>query len=342
MNRPLRIGLIGAGMVSRHHLLAWADIADRARVVAVADPSSDNAARRAAEFGIAQVHADAETMLAQAELDAVDIAAPRQCHAPLVRLAAKRGLPVLCQKPLAPTLAEAQALVADTAGARLMVHENWRFRRYYRDAARWIAEGTIGAVRQCQITLLTSGLLPDATGVRPALVRQPFFRHEQRLLVNEVLIHHLDTMRVLLGPLTVTAAQLGRTCADMAGEDNALITMTAVSGAAAVVLANLAAPGFPSTQADEMLTIGTTGSIRLHGNRLERTGAAPEVRDYDLADCYQGAYDAVIAHFANAVRTGQAFETTPEDNLQTLRLVEDAYRLSGWPRATPSARPFLG
>ena len=91
-----------------------------------------------------------------------------------------------------------------------------------------------------------------------------------------------------------------------------------------------AAPGFPPTQADEMLTIGTKGSIRLRGNRLERLGAAPETRDYDLAECYQGAYDATIAHFADAVRTGAPFETTPEDNLRTLRLVEDAYRLSGW------------
>jgi len=43
----LRIGLIGAGMVSRHHLIAWATIPDQARVVAVANPSSDNAVRRA-------------------------------------------------------------------------------------------------------------------------------------------------------------------------------------------------------------------------------------------------------------------------------------------------------
>src|SRR5207244_1615132 len=98
MNKPLRIGLIGAGMVSRHHLIAWANIADQARVVAVADPSEDNAARRAGEFGIPKTYANAETMLAASELDAIDIAAPREMHAPLVRLAAKQRLPVLCQK----------------------------------------------------------------------------------------------------------------------------------------------------------------------------------------------------------------------------------------------------
>ena len=94
LNKPLRIGLIGAGMVSRHHLIAWASIADQARIVALADPSADNAARRADEFKIAQTFASAEAMLAACELDAVDIAAPRQMHAPLVRLAAAKRLPV--------------------------------------------------------------------------------------------------------------------------------------------------------------------------------------------------------------------------------------------------------
>ena len=90
MNQPPRIGLIGAGMVSRHHLIAWANISDQARVVAVADPSAENAARRAGEFAIANTYASAEAMLAAEQLDAIDIAAPREMHAPLVRLAAAR------------------------------------------------------------------------------------------------------------------------------------------------------------------------------------------------------------------------------------------------------------
>src|SRR4051812_46821630 len=102
MNQPLRIGLVGAGMVSRHHLIAWASIPNQARIVAVADPSAENATRRADEFKIPQTYASAEAMLAGCELDAIDIAAPREMHAPLVRLAASKRRPVLCQKPLAP------------------------------------------------------------------------------------------------------------------------------------------------------------------------------------------------------------------------------------------------
>src|SRR5260370_11373808 len=186
MRKPLRVGLIGAGMVSRHHLIAWAEIADRAEVVAVADPSHDSGARRAREFGIEQIYADAEAMLAATDLDAVDIAAPRQLHAPLVRLAAKRRLPVLCQKPLAPNLQQAIELATEVKNqTRLMVHENWRFRGYYRDAASWLHAGRIGNVKQAQLSLLTSGELPGPRGVRPALGRPPFLRRDKRMVAAE-------------------------------------------------------------------------------------------------------------------------------------------------------------
>jgi predicted dehydrogenase len=334
MNKPLRIGLIGAGMVSRHHLIAWADIPDQARVVAVADPSPENAARRAAEFGISQVYADAEAMLAQGELDAVDIAAPRQFHAPLVRLAAKRRLPVLCQKPLAPNLNEAIELAAEVQDqTRLMVHENWRFRGYYRDAASWLREGRIGDVKQAQLTLLTSGVLPGPDGLRPALERQPFMRGEKRMLVAEVLIHHLDTLRMLLGPLRVTAAGLSRSYAEMAGEDGAVIQMQAERGGTVAIFASFAAHGYPAVQVDRLDILGERGLIRLDGPLLTCTGASPAEQRYDLATEYQGSYNRTIAHFVQSLRDDTPFETAPEDNLETLALVEDCYRLSGWEAA---------
>lgn len=334
MSKPLRIGLIGAGMVSRHHLIAWAEIADRARVVAIADPSGENAVRRADEFSISQIYADAEAMFAATELDAVDIAAPRQFHAPLVRLAAKRGLPVLCQKPLAPNLQQAIELAAAVKNqTRLMVHENWRFRGYYRDAAAWLREGRIGDVKQAQLTLLTSGVLPGADGLRPALERQPFMRGEKRMLVAEVLIHHLDTLRMLLGPLRVTAAGLSRTYSEMAGEDGAVIQMKAEGGGTVAVFASFAAHGFPAVQVDRLDILGATGSIRLDGPHLVCSGASPAEKHYDLAVEYQGSYNRTIAHFVQSLRDKTPFETTPEDNIETLRLVEDCYRLSGWEAA---------
>ncbi|MFG1420690.1 Gfo/Idh/MocA family protein [Roseixanthobacter liquoris] len=331
MSRELRIGLIGAGWVTQHHLVGWHALAGRARVVAIADPSPERAGERAAQFEIPAVFASAEAMLDGAELDAVDIAAPRAVHAELVRLVAARGLPILCQKPLAPTLAEAEQLVADVAGSvRLMVHENWRFRAYYRDAAQWLREGRIGKVKAARLTLATSGTVADAAGQYPALVRQPFMRHEKRMLVAEVLIHHLDTLRMLLGPLKVEAAALTRTCPELVGEDGAVIQLGTPEGTGVSVFASFAVHGAPPAQSDWVEILGETGTIRLAGDTLACFGENPAAQVYDLAACYQGSYSATIAHFIAALESGAPFETAPQDNLETLRLVEDCYRLSGF------------
>ena len=321
-------------MVSRHHLIAWGSLADYARVVAIADPSTKNAMQRASEFGIDATFSTADQMLSEIELDAVDIAAPRAYHVELVRLAAKRHLAILCQKPLAPTLSQAEELAAEINGkARLMVHENWRFRGYYREAAAWLRDYRIGRVKQAQLTLLTSGVLPDSDGRRPALERQPFMRAERRMLVAEVLIHHLDTLRVLLGPLHVTAAVLSRTCPELVGEDGAVIQLESQNGAAVSIFASFAANGYPATQFDRLEILGEDGSIRLQGPLLTCSGKSPDERSYDLAAEYQGSYNAAIAHFIHALRNNHPFETSPEDNLKTLTLVEDCYRLSNWEAA---------
>ncbi|MGI9421576.1 MAG: Gfo/Idh/MocA family protein, partial [Hyphomicrobiaceae bacterium] len=127
-SRPLRVGLIGAGMITHHHLIGWSKVPE-AQVVAVCDPIRERAEERAQVFAIDDVYDSMEDLLASKAVDAVDIATPRETHAAMVRQALARGLAVLCQKPLAPTLAEARGLVDDAEGQiRLMVHENWRFR----------------------------------------------------------------------------------------------------------------------------------------------------------------------------------------------------------------------
>jgi len=330
MSPPLRVGLVGAGFVTQHHLAGWARLADRARVVAIADPDPKAAAARADAFGIAQTFSSAAQMFEEASLDAVDVAAPREFHADVVRLAAARGWPVLCQKPLAPTLAEARALVAQVEGqSRVMVHENWRFRPYYRDLSSELRQGRIGEVVQAQMTLLSSGLLPDERGERPALVRQPFIAGLDRALVMEFLVHHLDTLRYLLGELTVRHARLGHGSPAMRGEDRAFLALETTDGAPVSLLSNLAVHGQPAGLVDRLIVIGTRGTLSLEGDTLRCFGAEAFERTYDMAACYGQSYAAAIGHFVECLRTGAAFETGPEDNLRTLELVEAAYATGG-------------
>src|SRR6266581_1335137 len=182
--------------------------------VAVADPDAASAARRAEEFSIPHVYRDADAMFAAETIDALDVASPRQTHASWVDAAAERGIDVLCQKPMTPTLAESEALVRRVEGkSRLMAHENWRFRPWYRDLKRWIAAGDLGEVLLARMSIITSGMIPDASGRRPSFERQPFMQHEEQLMIAELLIHHLDVMRYLCGELAVVAARAARTVA---------------------------------------------------------------------------------------------------------------------------------
>ena len=100
-----RIALAGAGWVAPHHLLAWQRLHGRATVVAIADPDVDAASARAKAYGVPAVYPSVEAMLEREgmHLDALDVATPRETHAPICRLAADRSLAILCQKPLAPT-----------------------------------------------------------------------------------------------------------------------------------------------------------------------------------------------------------------------------------------------
>ena len=326
----MRVGLVGAGWVTQHHLAGWARLAGRAEVVAIADPNLAAAAHRATEFGIAQTFAGAAQMLDAAALDAIDVAAPREFHAEAVRLAAACGLPVLCQKPLAPTFAEASALVAEVEGrCRLMVHENWRFRPYYRDLARWLGEGRIGEVVQAQMTLLSSGLVADESGGLPALVRQPFVATLERALVMEILIHHIDTLRFLLGDLSLRLARLGHASAAMRGEDRAFLAFETASGAPVSLLSNLMVHGQPPGLVDRLTLIGTHGTISLEGDTLRCFGPQAGEQTYDMAACYAQSYASVIAHFVDCLGSGAPFETAAADNLRTLALVEAAYATGG-------------
>ena len=321
---PLRIGLAGAGMISAFHLTAWSR-ARGAAAVAIADPLRERGETRAAEFGIAAVYWDTAEMLARERLDALDIAAPLEQHEALVRLCANHGVAALCQKPLAPTLDRARALVADVSGRiRLMVHENWRFRPYYRKVREWLAEGRLGRIQQCFLRAFSSGFVRDASGQMPALVREPSLKTSPLLAIGTLLIHHLDVVRALLGPLTVRDARARREVEEVIAETQATIVLESKAGVPVLVAANMGAPGWPTWIEDEFDLIGTKASVRLRENVLELTGPEPERIVYGREDAYQAAFDGCIQHFVDGLRSGAAFETDGVDNLETLRLVGDA------------------
>lgn len=324
----VRVAVVGCGLISLYHLRAWQSVG--AEIVAVCDTDFDKASARAVEFGVARVYNDAQTMFAEGGFDAVDIAASVGAHAPVARMAAEHAVDIMCQKPLCETMGEAEALLADIgARVRFMVHENYRFRPHYRIVRDWLAEGRIGTLRHAAISCRGSGLVPREGRVPFLIERQPYLTGFKRNLVFESMIHHLDVLRCLCGPLTVVAARLGHLAEGLPGEDTAAILMEGANGFIATADGCLVAPGYPPLHGDRLELIGTTGTIIMDLNRVYLVGQEDQAIEVDLLGRYQECFDTAMAAFVHGRADGTPFETEARDNLETLRLMESVYHAAG-------------
>jgi predicted dehydrogenase/predicted TIM-barrel fold metal-dependent hydrolase len=324
-NRILRVGLAGAGSISFNHLVAWKTVPD-VEIVAVANPTIQKAQARAVEFGVPAFYASVAEMLDKHALDIIDIASSRSSHPENIRMAAAKGVHIFCQKPLADTLAESEKLVAEVEGVvRMMVNDNRRFRSDFRQIGAWIKEGKVGQIRQVAMTMFRSGYLPGSDGQRPAIVKFPAMAKERRLLIAETLIHQLDVLRSLVGDMAVVACRAKQTEDSLPGETMATLFLETESGAPVVLVGSFVAPGFGVAVSDRLELIGSKASVILDRETLSLMGPEPQTLTYDAKKEYQRCFDVAQQHFVACLRSGAPFESTAQDNLKTLRLVEEAY-----------------
>src|ERR1700681_372781 len=104
---PIKIGLIGCGGISDIHLKGYLKVSQHAQVVAVCDVVEENARRRSEQAGGARIFHDYQVLLAEGNVDVVDICLPHHLHKDAIVAAAHSGKHILCEKPLCLTLAEA-------------------------------------------------------------------------------------------------------------------------------------------------------------------------------------------------------------------------------------------
>ncbi|HTS31941.1 MAG TPA: Gfo/Idh/MocA family oxidoreductase [Bryobacteraceae bacterium] len=320
--------MIGAGFFAGFQAEAWKRIAG-VELVAVADPLRGRAEAFAAEFGIPRSYTDAGTMLQSERADFADIVTRPDSHRELCALAARHCRAVLCQKPMAPTWADCQAMVEDCAynGARLLIHENWRWQPWYREAKRLIAEGRLGRVFHLGFRMRTG----DGRGDTPYLV-QPYFREMPRLLLYETVVHFLDTFRFLGGDLESVFCQTNRINSAIQGEDYALVQVSFASGANGVIDANRISGTSPPEVAfgefriegeQAMLRIAPDGSLYLADYGKSEILCPLQIP----CEGYKGdSVRALQQHFAACLRSGEAAESEGADYLKSVRAVEACYR----------------
>jgi len=164
-NRRLRIGIIGTGVHANSHALIFRKIKG-VEPAACCDIDRKKAKAFAERYGIKAVYTDYEKMFAREELDAVANVTPDACHAPVSIAAAGMGLHILCEKPLATSLADAKKMLAavEKAGVINMVNFSYRESSALQKAAQVAASGGIGRIIHVEASYLQSWLVSKMWG----------------------------------------------------------------------------------------------------------------------------------------------------------------------------------
>lgn len=327
----LKFGVFGAGFWSFFQLSGWVE-AGGARPVAIYNRTAAKAEALARQFSIPHTYDDPEEMFKQEKLDFVDIITAVETHAPLVEMAAKYRVPVICQKPMSTDLASAEGMVATckAAGVPLFIHENFRWQTPIREVKRLLMSGVIGQPFRARVDFI-SGF--------PVFANQPFLRELEEFILTDVGSHTLDVARFLFGEADSLYAQTRRIHRDIRGEDVATVMME-MGGRKTTVVVNMAyaenyheREAFPETA---IFVEGELGTLELAKDYWVRVTTAegtlarrcPPPR-YPWADPeYDVVHASIVPCNADILKAlkgeGQA-ETSGEDNLQTVRLVFAAY-----------------
>ena len=148
MSDRIRVGIIGAGGIAHTHARAYGAFPEEAQIVAFADIHEETARRTAGEFGVDSCYTDYHEMLARDDIDLVSVCTPPFEHARNSIDALNAGKHVLCEKPMAGSLQECDAMLdaARSSGRSLSQVFQWRYRREVLLAKALIDEGKLGRV----------------------------------------------------------------------------------------------------------------------------------------------------------------------------------------------------
>lgn len=311
----MRVGIIGAGGMGSVHAHAWR--AAGASVAGIVSRDAEAASRLAAEVGTRAISGITELL---AEVDVIDICTPTPSHLEYARQAAQSGKHVVCEKPIALTIPDAQSMIeaCEGAGVRLFIAHVVRFFPQYRAAKDALFGGQVGDLGV--IRLKRAAYQPRPKG------ENWFLDAEQSGgMVVDLMIHDFDYARWLGGEVERVYARSARAIFPDAPGDYALVTLRFTSGAMALIEGGWAYPkGVFRTAID---ISGTDGLIEWHSDSsgtiksfLENT--AQDAPDVGLPQSIlaEDPYETQIRHVKRAFETGEPFLVSPQDGLEALRI----------------------
>jgi len=335
LSRELGFGIAGTGMVARYHAQAIA-ATPGARLAAVCRAERGRASEAAAELG-APCEPDLQALLARSDVDAVCLCTPSGLHAGQALQAARAGKHVLVEKPMALSLADADAMIGACreAGVRLGVALQRRTDPATRALHDAIRAGELGEM------VLGTASVPyfrPQSYYESAAWRGTWALDGGGALMNQG-IHLVDLLLWLMGgEAEVVGASAAALDHDIEVEDCAVAALRFSSGAmGALVATTAAAPGFPH----RVEVYGTRGGAQIEGDTVARwEGGSPRLQPAPAGSARAGAggsptgigttgHTLVVRDFAEAVREGREPLVSGEEGRRSLALVLSVYAASG-------------
>ncbi len=326
----LKFAVLGCGFWSKFQIGAWSEL-DGIELVALYNRTLSKARKIAACYKVASVYDDAGKLFKSEKPDFVDIITDVDTHAHFVEMAVNHNIKhIICQKPMAPDFETAKKMVdsCNKAGAKLYIHENYRWQAPIRRFRQIIDSGVIGKPFKARVSFLSG---------YPVFDNQPFLKELDHFILTDMGSHILDVTRYLFGECAELWCETRAINRGIKGEDLAVIMMKMKNDMPVYTEMSYASV----VEHDSFSTLhvfveGEKGSVYL-GPKFEirtttREGTVSETvkfPSYHWADPdYIVNHESGIHVNRNILEAiqgkGQA-ENTGADNLETVRLIWACY-----------------
>ena len=327
----LKIGILGCGKIAQvRHIPEYND-SPYCELVAFFNPTKSRAEDMAAKYG-GKAYDTAEELLADPEIDAVSICAANNAHAELTIKALKAGKHVLCEKPMAISLADCEEMVkaAKEEGKYLMIGQNQRLTRAHELAKKMIADGEIGRVITFRTTFGHGG--PETWSITPG--KNTWFFDKTKAAMGAMAdlgIHKTDLIQFLLDQKVVrTTAKL--TTLDKRGadgnligvDDNAICIYEMSGGAVGTMTASWT---YYAAEDNSTVIYGTEGELRIyddpaHSIVLKKKGEEPKYFDVEQIQTNDNqTKSGIIDLWVDCLMDGRESPISGESVLSAMRAV---------------------
>ncbi|MDE2926668.1 MAG: Gfo/Idh/MocA family oxidoreductase [Acidobacteriota bacterium] len=321
--QPVRWGIIGAGDISHRVMAPAMRATECSELVAVMRTTQAGAEEFAREHGARSAYDNVESLVRDPEVEAVYVSTPVDRHCPDTLAAAAHGKHVLCEKPLALSVAEGEAMrqACRAAGVTFMTCYYQRFSARHSKIREIIQRGGIGRVTAVRWNF--SGRYPSGREI---------WQHDPARAgggpFTDLGTHGVDLMRFLVGEIVAVAAFVDTLVESYAVEDTASALLKFASGAQGVATAHWST-GDPDEHRNSYIEIlGTDGVILsspLH-DKFSRGRLVVATEDGETSyDFDQSTHALVLEEFAAALAEGREPSITIEDGIRAQQTVEAVY-----------------